>query len=354
MEPTPNKSSSLPSTHPASKVAPPTTLDEAFSRVFSTKALEPFNDWFIGYCSPLKDPLTARRQVSYRRYLVGLSGVQPREGMRVLDAGCGFGPNCIAFYLMGFREIHGLDLFQPMVDQLERYLPHLGLDPFISVRQGDVCDLTSIYGKKFFDLIFSNEALSHYHDPDEFLRQAHLALKPGGVFIVSDNNNGANRRIRRLNQEIWNRFENGPPGCVGIHTVKESYVEMRRRIISESFPELDEATAAGFARSTFRMNREEILDAVRRWREGGEKPANRYRPGVCPLNPETNQTIEELFDPARLARQLKQVGFRDARAYAYLGGATRGGLAAQINNLWRILSPITMRFSNAFSAIGWK
>lgn len=271
----------------------------------------------------------------------------------MLDAGCGFGPNCLAFHMMGFRRIEGIDLFQPMVDQVNRYLPALGLDPFITVRQGDVCALTEIYGENAFDLIFSNEALSHYHDPGRFLCESYRALKPGGVLIISDNNNGANPRIRRMNQEIWDRFENGPPGRVHIHTVVVPYVEMRRQMIAEGFPDLEAADVEEAARGTFGMNREAALEAVRQWRAGGAKPDRQYRPGVCSLNPETNQTIEELFVPGELAAQLETLGYR-ARACAYLGGATRGGIVFWINWLWRALSPITMRFSNAFSVIAKK
>lgn len=70
-------------------------------------------------------------------------------------------------------------------------------------------------------------------------------------------------------------------------------------------------------------------------------------------NPETNQTIEDLFVPSELADEWEPLGC-GARAYADPGSARRGGTVFWINRLWRASSPVTMRFSNAFSAIAKK
>lgn len=332
-------------------VAP--TLDQWIQRIFDAGIAGKVDPWFVEYCTRLKDPLVARRQFSYRRYLVAQTGVKPGAGVAVLDAGCGFGPNCLAFHLMGFRDIHGIDLFQPMVDAVNLYLPVLGLEKDIHPVQGDVTDLTRIYGKNRFDLIFSNEALSHYHDVDLFLREAHAVLKPGGVLLISDNNNGANPKIRAMNQRIWDVFENGPPQSVYTHTVKTPYIDMRRDIIRSHFPDLDAATVNALAEGTFLMHEPRIVEAVKRFLDTGEKPDSRYRPGVCPLNPVKNEVIENLFDPRELARQLSGMGF-DARGYAYLGGATRGGVVLLLNRLWQALSPLTLPRSNVFFVVARK
>ncbi len=328
-------------------------LHSLVQAVFDAGVASRVDPWFERYCGPMRDPAVAARVVGFRRHLLRMAGVQPGPDAVVLDAGCGFGPNCLGFYVMGFRHIHGVDFYEPMIQAVRAYLPVLGLEDAIEARTGDVADLSRIYPGEFFDLILSNEAISHYRDVDAFLREAFLVLKPGGVLLVADANNGANPRIRRMNQRIWDAFENGPPQKVYSHTVKTPYVEMRKEIIRDAVPDLDARAVDDLAANTFRMARGEIVEASRRYVEDGTLPGSRYRPGICPLEPRQNQLIENLFDPPQLVKDMRRHGFA-ASAYSYLGGATRGGAALLVNRLWQALSPITLHLGNVFVIIARK
>lgn len=79
--------------------------------------------------------------------------------------------------LMGAKEVHGIDImetrlgtFRQMIQdfQFASLFPHLA-----SVEQVP-------YPDNFFDLVLSNEAISHYHDVDGFLRESARVLKPVG------------------------------------------------------------------------------------------------------------------------------------------------------------------------------
>ena len=332
---------------------PDETLDQVFQRIFKLECASQFDPWFNSYCGTLIDPVKASRQYHYRKYLLNLAGVQPGADKAVLDAGCGFGPNCIFFYLYGFGKIIGLDIYEPMIQTMKQYLPGIGLEKTIVPMTGDVDKLSSYFPPNSFDLIFSNEAISHYHDVDAFIRESYKVLKPGGVIIVSDTNNGANPRIRKMNQRIWDVFENGPPGQVFTHTVKEPYIEKRKRIIHEAYPDLEEEKVVEIARGTFLMTRQQILDVVQRYLKDGVLPQSYYREGICPLEPEINIVIESMFVPRELAKRMEQYGF-EAKALAYLGGATRGGIVFMLNRIWQALSFLTFRYSEAFIVIARK
>ncbi|MEM0338012.1 MAG: class I SAM-dependent methyltransferase [Candidatus Caldarchaeum sp.] len=73
------------------------------------------------------------------------------------------------------------------------------------------------YPSDFFDMVLSNEAISHYNDVDGFLREAARVLKRGGTLIIADGNNGANPRIREQTLRLWERCENDPPTIIADH-----------------------------------------------------------------------------------------------------------------------------------------
>ena len=148
------------------------TLDKVFQQILTANCADKYDEWLFRYCADLTDPLKARRQFSYRRYLVNLANIKPDPNKRVLDAGCGFGPNCICFYLMGFHHIYGIDIYKPMIETMKAYLPVINLERQIIPILGDVADLTNLFPENSFDVILSNEAISHYHDVEAFLRES--------------------------------------------------------------------------------------------------------------------------------------------------------------------------------------
>jgi SAM-dependent methyltransferase len=202
----------------------------------------------------------------------------------------------------------------------------------------------------FFDLVLSNEALSHYRDIDGFLHEASRLLKPGGILLIADGNNGANRHIVRHTRAIWDRFENGPAGEIDGHYVKQPYVEMRAEMIRRAYPDLGEEIVRELAWRTSGMVRDQILHHVARYLQHGEMPTAFYRGDRCPVNPESGIVLERLLHPAELARHIETFGFR-ARYYAYFGGAGGNLLVRWVNSIGQVLSPITLPWARAFRIV---
>jgi len=140
--------------------------------------------------------------------------------------------------LLGAKEVHGVDIHAPWLHTFEVYLAELNLDLPVYPAFGDVARLN--YPSGYSDIALSIEAVSHYRCVLGFIREAHRVLKKGGILLVADGNNKLNPLRAVKVRRIWRRFEEGPPGEVNGHKVKTPYVVMRREIIQQEFPQLNE------------------------------------------------------------------------------------------------------------------
>jgi SAM-dependent methyltransferase len=99
--------------------------------------------------------------------------------VRVLDAGCGDGNFTASVAEAGF-EMFGLDQSPGGIAKgSQRY-------PNIRFFLGSVYDdFGSLCGVSAFDAIIAVEVIEHLYSPQQFVRRAHEALLPGGIFIVT-------------------------------------------------------------------------------------------------------------------------------------------------------------------------
>jgi SAM-dependent methyltransferase len=248
---------------------------------------------------------------------------------------------------MGVAEGHGFDPYADRLQVLQRMIAEQGLTNLHATQAG----LEEVdYPQGAFDIILSNEAISHYPSVERFLERAARWLRKGGVLIIADGNNGANPALAHKTRQIWERFENGPAGKFEGHTVQQPYRAMREAIIHECAPDLDAETVAALAQRTSGMTLPDILIAVRRYLATDEMPDARFTGETCPVNPYSGAVIERLFDPLQLARQIESYGFR-ARAYAYFGGAKGNPLVRTANAILMALTPLSIRWANAFRIV---
>jgi ubiquinone/menaquinone biosynthesis C-methylase UbiE len=286
--------------------------------------------WLRRYNGDLADPAMGRRYIRSVRNKLGRFG-RHLERKTVLDIGCGFGMTCTTIAALGAKEVHGVDNFEPMVETFRAYAKDLPLADRLHPAQGPADQLP--YGKDSFDIVLTVEALSHIANTEGYMAEAHRVLKPGGVLLIADDNNAANPRVVQRNQEIWDRFENGPPtDDIHGHTVRIPYVQDRKRILKESFPSLSDQEVETLALNTAYMNKEQILEVARRYVDDQELPDSRYSADRCPIQPETGHTMESLLDPYDLKDNLDRLGFK-ARVKPYFFGEGRGGLAYQANKM---------------------
>lgn len=298
------------------------------------------------YYPQLRSRAGCEQETRYVYDLCRLARFDP-QGKRVLDAGCGFGLQLIVLHFMGAAEAHGFDISTTRLQTFQRLIEDFHL-------HGVYAQLASLdevdYAPESFDLILSNEAISHYPDVDLFLERAARWLRRGGVLIVADGNNASNPRLAAHTRQLWQRFENGPSGNFAGHTIKMPYAEQRAEIIRAAFPDLSPDTVLWLAQRTSRMTRPAILQAVEQYLKTNTPPTALYDPTQCPVNPYSGAVIERLFHPVELAHHMERFGFR-GRAYAYFGGAGGNPVVRLANALLMRLTPLTLRWAKSFRVV---
>jgi 2-polyprenyl-3-methyl-5-hydroxy-6-metoxy-1,4-benzoquinol methylase len=108
-----------------------------------------------------------------------MRGMVPRDRpLRVLDVGCGTGLNANILRDMGHTVV-GVDLSPVAIEKMKQ-----------AGFEGYVADIAA--GLPFqpgtFDMVYASEVIEHIADTESFLTQIALALKPGGLLMLSTPN----------------------------------------------------------------------------------------------------------------------------------------------------------------------
>ncbi|HEY6398333.1 MAG TPA: class I SAM-dependent methyltransferase, partial [Solirubrobacteraceae bacterium] len=292
------------------------------------------------------------RYLRHHLDLLQLGGADPDRRV-VVDAGCGFGFTMILDALLGATRVHGIEVNRSMVQTIETFLPLLP-DEVASRVEVHCASVTKMpLEDESADIVLSVEAISHYLHVEEFIDEAFRVLRPGGVLLIADGNNGSNPIVRRHTYEIWEAAERGQADqTVRGHLLGEPYVEVRRQVLQTNFPEMSAPAAAEIARRTAGFTADRVIAAGRDYLEHSALPSSIYRRRKLAVAPD-GTAMEELFHPGRLARQLRQRGFQ-ARAYGYWGGANGSALIRSVNRALTALSPVTMPTAPSFRVVARK
>jgi arsenite methyltransferase len=111
-----------------------------------------------------------------------LGDVDFRDGARVLDIGCGTGPQSRTIAAIpGVGEVVGVDQLEPFLERGRELAADM---PNVSFEQADARDLP--FGDASFDAVVLHTLLTHVPGPEGVLAEVHRVLKPGGSVAIYD------------------------------------------------------------------------------------------------------------------------------------------------------------------------
>jgi len=240
---------------------------------------------------------------SYIQYCYDLWCLSEACGKKVLDAGCGFGLISILFKAFGSSMVVGLDEDSEKIYVCNEILRRttLNQENLIFVR-GDCLNLP--FDEETFDAVIAVEVISHVRSLSRFIYEVRRVLKKDGVIFVSDGNNALNPTVYLRQKSFQIRAERGSVNGTGLVI---PYIEMRRRIIMEEFPDLSEDITYLLARGTEGLWGQKILEVVKKYIITKSMPKMMGRNNF--VNPLTGEIPERLFNPMKVGRLLKKSNF---------------------------------------------
>lgn len=109
-----------------------------------------------------------------------------RDGIRILDAGCGVCGPASFFASSHNLAIEALTISAVQVTEARKRVRANGVEKRITVREGDFHRLAEIYEANSFDRVLFLETICHARDYRTVLEQVMNTLKPGGLVYIKD------------------------------------------------------------------------------------------------------------------------------------------------------------------------
>ncbi|HKN25058.1 MAG TPA: class I SAM-dependent methyltransferase [Candidatus Acidoferrum sp.] len=104
-----------------------------------------------------------------------------KTGSRILDIGCGFGGTSLYLAKKFAASTTGITISPVQVQMAQEAAAKTNLDAAFLLM-----DAEDMHFAQPFDVLWSVESISHYHDPRKFFASAVKFLKPGGCFALTD------------------------------------------------------------------------------------------------------------------------------------------------------------------------
>lgn len=116
------------------------------------------------------------------KLLISLANI--KDGLAVLDVGCGFGGTVASLN----ETYNGMQLVGLNIDERQlhraRQNVHAKNGNSVEFKQGDACALPFADG--IFDVVLAVECIFHFPSREQFFKEAQRVLKPDGYLVLSD------------------------------------------------------------------------------------------------------------------------------------------------------------------------
>lgn len=140
--------------------------------------------------------------------------MQLKEGMKVIDAGCGVcGPACFFAENINEIKIEAITVSEVQVEKSKQKISERALSNQISVQKGDYHLLNHVFEKESIDRVYFLESFGHSNDKPKVINAAWEVLKPGGKLYIKDlflresENEWEQQRINSIAEQINKAYE---------------------------------------------------------------------------------------------------------------------------------------------------
>jgi tocopherol O-methyltransferase len=168
------------------------------SKIFSSKDIATYYDvsedhymyfWDLNQSHALHYGYWDSTTKTFREALANINNVLSqkagiREGMKILDAGCGIGGSSMWLAKHKQAQVIGITLSAKQAARANAHVKEIGLDSNVEFQVQDFTN-TNFYDASF-DIIWAIESVCHAANKEEFIKEAYRLLKPGGQLIMAD------------------------------------------------------------------------------------------------------------------------------------------------------------------------
>ncbi|PYH91997.1 sterol 24-c-methyltransferase [Aspergillus ellipticus CBS 707.79] len=159
----------------------------------------------------------------HEHYLAHQIGI--KNGMKVLDVGCGVGGPAREIVKFSDANVTGLNNNDYQIERATRYAEKEGLSHKLNFVKGDFMQMQ--FEDNTFDAVYAIEATCHAPELEGVYKEIFRVLKPGGVFGVYEwlmteeyDNENAEHRALRLGIEQGNGISNMVKVSEGLDAIK--------------------------------------------------------------------------------------------------------------------------------------
>jgi len=232
-----------------------------------------------------------------QRYIFILKEVVRKKGkfISIIDFGGGTGILSLLAKFIGIKHVYYLDISEEMKNGAESLSNKLGIkiDRFLvwDYSQNEKLPLENI------DAILNYDVLEHLYKPFEVFNILKDYLAEDGMILMASGSNTYNPIIRILFSKKHLISEFYGTGNGKEIDSKDPFYKIRKKIIQQHFPYLDDEKFAKFAKFTRGLRKEDIISAVELHLEKNKIFILPYLNNTCdPITGNWDENLIEYFD----------------------------------------------------------